>query len=72
MKKECILTKKDLAEILNISRPTLNKWEKERPELVRLINQGLLLDELIENAESNLDKLNELKQQVKVDKFNLK
>ena len=66
------MTKKDLAEILNISRPTLNKWEKERPELVRLINQGLLLDELIENAESNLDKLNELKQQVKVDKFNLK
>jgi len=66
------LTKKDLAEILNISRPTLNKWEKERPELVRLINQGLLLDELIENAESNLEKLNELKQRVKVDKFNLK
>ncbi len=55
------MTKKELAEILNVSRPTLNKWEKEKPELVRLVNQGLLIDELIEEAERNLKRLKKMK-----------
>ena len=72
IKKENILTKKELAEIFNISRPTLNKWEKEKPELVRLVNQGLLIDELIEEAERNLSKLKKLKSEINNEKFNIK
>lgn len=71
-KKENILTKKELAEILNVSRPTLNKWEKEKPELVRLVNQGLLIDELIEEAERNLLSLKKLKSEINNEKFNIK
>jgi transcriptional regulator with XRE-family HTH domain len=66
------LTKKDLAEIFNISRPTLNKWEKEKPELVRLVNQGLLIDELIDESEKNLKNLKTLKEKVDNNKFNIK
>ena len=66
------MTKKELSEIFNISRPTLNKWEKEKPELVRLVNQGLLIDELIEEAERNLERLKKLKENIDNDKFNIK
>ncbi|WP_294967061.1 helix-turn-helix domain-containing protein, partial [Sulfurimonas sp.] len=38
------MTRTELAKLLNVSRPTLNSWEKEKPDLVRLINQGLVLD----------------------------
>lgn len=44
------MTRQELAKLLNISRGTLNNWEKEKPELVRLINQGLALDEQIEET----------------------
>jgi len=71
-KKENMLTKKELAEILNVSRPTLNKWEKEKPELVRLVNQGLLIDELIEESERNLLNLKKLKSEINNEKFNIK
>ena len=66
------MTKKELSEIFNISRPTLNKWEKDKPELVRLVNQGLLIDELIEEAERNLERLKKLKENIDNDKFNIK
>lgn len=36
--------------------------EKEKPELVRLVNQGLAMDELLEEAEKNIKKLKELKE----------
>ena len=41
------MTRQELAEKLNITRNTLTNWEKEKPELIRLINQGLALDEQI-------------------------
>jgi transcriptional regulator with XRE-family HTH domain len=66
------LTRTELAKLLNVSRPTLNSWEKEKPDLVRLINQGLVLDDQIEEAERNLNKLKELKEKAKSNKFQLK
>lgn len=66
------MTKEELAKILNVSRPTLNNWEKEKPELVRLVNQGLLMDELLEESKKNLSKLEELKSKSSNGKFNLK
>lgn len=55
------MTRQELAELLNISRGTLNNWEKEKPELVRLINQGLALDETIEETRKYLEKLETIK-----------
>jgi len=66
------LTRVELANLLNISRPTLNSWEKEKPNLVRLINQGLALDDQIEEAKRNLEKLEEIKNSAKSPKFKLK
>ncbi|MBN2965186.1 helix-turn-helix domain-containing protein [Sulfurospirillum sp. T05] len=56
------MTRQQLAEMLNITRNTLNNWEKEKPELVRLINQGLALDEQIEEVERHLEKLKTIKE----------
>jgi len=66
------LTKQELAELLGTTRPTLNKWEKERPELIRLINQGLALDDTIEEAEKHLERLKEIKDKASQGKLNYK
>jgi DNA-binding XRE family transcriptional regulator len=39
-----MMTKQELADLIGVSRPTLNTWEKEKTELVRLINLGLQTD----------------------------
>jgi len=66
------LTKIELAKLVNVSRITLNNWEKDKPELVRLINQGLLMDDMIEENRKNLEKLEELQAKSSNGKFNLK
>jgi hypothetical protein len=50
----------------------LNKWEKERPDLVRLINQGLAFDELIEKTKVSLTELEAIKENANNGKFKLK
>ncbi|MCZ6157803.1 helix-turn-helix domain-containing protein [Campylobacter ureolyticus] len=62
------MTRQELAKLLNISRGTLNNWEKEKPELVRLINQGLALDEQIEETKKYLEKLENIKQRALISK----
>ena len=66
------MTKIELAKLVNVSRITLNNWEKDKPELVRLINQGLLMDDMIEENRKNLEKLEELQAKSSNGKFNLK
>lgn len=66
------MTRKELAEMLGISLRSLDNWEKEKPELVRLINLGLAVDEQIEEAERNLEKLKEIKKASSGGKFKLK
>ena len=66
------MTRQDLADILNISRQTLNAWEKEKPELVRLINQGFALDQSIEATEKHLAELKAIKATANSGKFKLK
>lgn len=66
------MNRQELAKLLNISRGTLNNWEKEKPELVRLINQGLALDEQIEETKKYLEKLENIKQRALISrKINL-
>lgn len=62
------MTRQELAKLLNVSRGTLNNWEKEKPELVRLINQGLALDEQIEETKKYLEKLENIKQRALISK----
>ena len=66
------MTRQELAESLNISRATLTNWEKEKPELVRLINQGMALDESIDATRKHLKRLEEIKSQASLGKFKLK
>ena len=56
------MNRQELAKLLNVSRNTLTNWEKEKPELIRLINQGLALDEQIEETKKYLEKLENIKQ----------
>ncbi|MBU0632606.1 hypothetical protein KKA17_08170 [bacterium] len=66
------MKREELAELLNVSRNTLTNWEKEKPDLVRLINQGLALDESIEETKRHLEKLEALREKASNGKFNLK
>ena len=66
------VTRKELAETLGISLRTLDNWEKEKPELVRLINQGLVLDETIKATENHLASLKVIKEKASDGKFKLK
>lgn len=64
------MNRQELAELLNISRGTLNNWEKEKPELIRLINQGLALDEQIKETKIYLEKLEAIKEKASSKKIN--
>jgi len=66
------LKREELATLLNISRNTLSNWEKEKPDLVRLINQGLALDESITETRKHLERLEAIKANASSGKFNLK
>lgn len=55
------MTKEELAELFGVTRQTLNNWEKEKPELVKIINLGLTVEDQIEEAERHLQKLKEMK-----------
>lgn len=66
------MTKEELANLLGTTRQNLNKWEKERPDLVRLINQGMALDESIEAIEKLLENLKAIREKASNGKFKLK
>lgn len=66
------MNKNELADTLGISLKTLYNWEKEKPDLVRLINQGLALDDSIEETKRHLERLEELKKAASDGKFKLK
>ncbi len=66
------MTKQELADLIGVSRPTLNQWEKDKPELVRLINLGLKTDQTIEETRKLLEKLEEIEKKASSGKFELK
>jgi len=66
------MNRQELAELLKVNRNTLTNWEKNKPELVRLINQGLALDKQIDEVERHLEKLKEIKLKANTKKIRLK
>lgn len=67
------MTREELAELLNVSRNTLNNWEKEKPALVRLLNLGMTMDEQIDEVERHLEKLKAIREKAtNSNKFKLK
>lgn len=67
------MTKEELATLLGTTRQNLNKWEKERPDLVRLINLGLSVEDQIDEARRHLEKLEAIRDQAtNSNKFKLK
>lgn len=66
------MKREELAELLNISRNTLANWEKDKPDLVRLINQGLAFDEIIKTQKKSLAELEAIQADASDGKFKLK
>lgn len=66
------MTKQQLADLIGVSRPTLNQWEKDKPELVRLINLGLQTDKTLKETKHLLSKLEEIEKKAGSGKFELK
>ena len=64
------MTRQELADKLNITRNTLTNWEKEKPELIRLINQGLALDEQILETKKFLERLEKIREKSNNGKIN--
>lgn len=72
VKRHTIMTRQQLADLIGVSRNTLNTWEKEKPELVRLINLGLQTDKQIEATRELLKRLEEIEEKANSGKFQLK
>lgn len=66
------MTRIQLAKLLNVTTHTLKNWEKDKPELVRLINLGLQTDSTIEETKKLLEKLEEIEKKASSGKFELK
>ncbi|WP_314040585.1 transcriptional regulator [Campylobacter showae] len=54
------LSKRDIAGILNIDTKTLYNWKKNKPELYRIVILGFKFDELLKQAENNLNELQKI------------
>ncbi|AFL68136.1 hypothetical protein [Sulfurospirillum barnesii] len=53
------MTKKELAERINIDPKTLKNWETSKPELIKLIYLGLATEEHIKETEKYISNINQ-------------
>ena len=51
------MTKRDIAGFLGVNVQTLRNWKKTRPNLYRIIMQGLAIDDIIAKNKQNHDEL---------------
>lgn len=54
------MTKKELAERINVDPKTLKNWETSKPELLKLIYLGLTTEEHIKSTEEYLQTIKNL------------
>lgn len=53
--------REELAKKFNVSLKTLHNWEKDKPELIKIINLGLLAETQLEETRNHLKKLEIMK-----------
>lgn len=54
------MTKKELAECINVDPKTLKNWETTKPELIKLIYLGLATEQYIKETESYIKTIKEV------------
>jgi hypothetical protein len=54
------LTQQDMARLLEIDARTLRNWRKNKPFLYKTLMQGFKVQEVVDQAKENYEKLNEL------------
>ena len=59
------MTKRDIAGYLGVDVQTLRNWEKTRPNLYRVIMQGLAINDAIEHMRKSYEKLSEFSNETK-------
>lgn len=51
------MTKRDIAGFLGVDVQTLRNWQKTRPNLYRVIMQGLAFEEAVKESKEHYEKL---------------
>ncbi|TLD95751.1 hypothetical protein LS71_007875 [Helicobacter jaachi] len=51
------MTKRDIAAFLGVDVQTLRNWKKTRPNLYKIIMQGLAIEEVIKESKQHYEKL---------------
>lgn len=51
------MTKKELAKRINVDPKTLTNWETSKPELIKLLQLGLVAEQHIQDVENYLNKI---------------
>lgn len=54
------LSQRDITGILKVDTKTLYNWRKNKPELYRIVMLGFKFDELLKQAQENLNELQNL------------
>ena len=54
------MTKRDMAYHLDVDVATLYNWRKHKPNLYRIVMLGFKFDELLKQAQENLNELQNL------------
>lgn len=65
------MTRQEFAKMIGVSRNTLNTWEKEKQELIRIINLGLQADQIIKESNQFNRKLKNIRKQANSGKLQL-
>lgn len=63
--------RKELAELVNVCEKTIFNWESEKPELIRLLNLGKMVDESGLKVGKTLNK-KEISEELSIDQNTLK
>ncbi|AJC87255.1 hypothetical protein CINS5915_03385 [Campylobacter insulaenigrae] len=58
------MTKRDIAGFLGVDVQTLRNWKKTRPNLYRIIMQGLAFEEAVKESKEYYEKLSSIQKDV--------
>jgi len=57
------MTDEELAKMIGTTRQSIGRWKKQYPERMRLLKQGLALDQTIREAEEHLLRLKKIQEE---------